>query len=278
MLIFKLVLTYLFFIDRISNQVCTEEICWRCTETSSNIIINCTCSECPSLHSECSSTECDFCKNNPSKKSYHHCLCNKCKKSLGVVKIVAISAGVVLCVIISILIFYHIKKQQKEKKRERRIIRNMNNNGININNGNNRNIFTDANNNNNIRFNRNTSSDYNSGSNRFIINRNLTLNFNIHNRYNNNTIIYPMKQISLDEILSYEKYLGPKICKKEYQKHNTICTVCLEKFKEDIDMVSLTPCFHLFHNKCLDIYFRKNKNAKCPNCNYDIINYFRNQM
>ena len=275
MLIFKLVLSYLFFIDRISNQVCTEEICWRCIETSSNIIINCTCSECPSLHSECSSTDCDICKNYPLKISYHNCLCNKCKKSLGVDKIVGISAGVVLGVIIFILIVYYIKKQQKEKQRKRRILRNMNNNGININN---RNIVVTEGNNNNIRFNRNSSYDNNSGSNRFIINRNLTLNFNINNRHSDNKIIYPMKQISLDEILTNEKYLGPKICKKEYQKHNTICTVCLEKFKEDIDMVSLTPCFHLFHNKCLDIYFRKNKNAKCPNCNYDIINHFRNQM
>ena len=146
--------------------------------------------------------------------------------------------------------------------------------GINVYN---RNIIIDTGNNYNIYMNRN--SRRNSNNNEFISNRNLILNFNIGNLYTDNKIINnPVKEISLDEILSYEKYLGPKLCKKEYQKHNGICIICLEKFKEDIDMVSLTPCFHLFHSNCLDIYFRKNQNAKCPNCNYDIINHFRNQI
>ena len=266
MVIFKLILAYIFLIDKISNQFCTQEICWRCIETNSNIIFNCTCSECPSLNSECSSTECDTCKDFPTKKTFHHCLCSTCKKSISidVIIIVVITSGFILGLIISILIFHHIKKQQKEKQRER-IIRNRNNHIINIYN---RNIIIDANNN-HIHQNRNSRYNY-SNINRFTTNRNLILN--------DNKIIYPIKNISLHEILTYEKYLGPKICKKEYQKHNTICTICLEKFKVDIDMVSLTPCFHLFHNKCLDIYFRKNINAKCPNCNFDIINHFRNQI
>ena len=71
------------------------------------------------------------------------------------------------------------------------------------------------------------------------------------------------------------EYLGPKQCKKEYEKYNIECTICIEKFKKRIDMVSITPCFHLFHYKCLKDYFQKNKNAKCPNCNFDIIKHFK---
>ena len=88
----------------------------------------------------------------------------------------------------------------------------------------------------------------------------------------------PEDPFDLYDILADEKYLGPKKCKKEYEKYNIECTICLEKFKDDIDIISLTPCYHLFHNKCLNQYFRKNKNAKCPNCKYNIINHYKKNL
>ena len=72
--------------------------------------------------------------------------------------------------------------------------------------------------------------------------------------------------------------MGPKKCKKEYEKYNIECIICLEKFKDDIDMVCLTPCSHLFHNECSYDYFHTNKNAKCPNCNFNIINHYQKHI
>jgi hypothetical protein len=141
-------------------------------------------------------------------------------------------------VIIIIIICCYCKKRRISNQNARineNIINNINKN----NNNNNRNIVININN-----------------------------NINSEGRLNNNNTI-------LDEIFNNEKYLGPKKCKKEYEKYNIECTICLEKFKEDIDMVSLTPCYHLFHNKCLNIYFKKNKMAKCPNCKFDILNHYK---
>ena len=102
------------------------------------------------------------------------------------------------------------------------------------------------------------------------------INYNIESQ--SNIIITIKKVLTLEEILTNEKYLGSKKCKKEYEKYNIECTICLEKFKVDIDMVCLSPCFHLFHYKCLYDYFHANKKAKCPNCNYDIINHFQKKI
>ena len=50
------------------------------------------------------------------------------------------------------------------------------------------------------------------------------------------------------------------------------CTICIEEFKENKSKVSVTPCKHVFHYKCLSNWLRKNvKNPKCPNCNYNLI-------
>ena len=93
-----------------------------------------------------------------------------------------------------------------------------------------------------------------------------------------NIIIPEKKSLTFEEILANGKYLGPKKCKKEYEKYNIECTICLEKFKDNIDMVCITPCFHLFHHKCFYDYFHANKNTKCFNCNYDIINHYQKQI
>ena len=266
-MVYKLLLIYLFIINRISTQGCTEDICWKCFDFNSSLLFDCNCSECPPLNSECSESECNFCEDFPSINVFFHCICDTCeeKKSKGYIKLGILLGSIILGVlVISLIFYYYLKKQKKEE----RIRRNMNR----INNIYNRNIIINITNNNNL------NSERNVGPNILYSNRNFMGNNNINNFYVNDKVIhYVTKNISLDEILNNDKYLGPKKCKKEYEKYNIVCTICLEKFIENIDMVSVTPCFHLFHSKCLDIYFRKNKNAKCPNCNFDIINHFKMQ-
>ena len=76
---------------------------------------------------------------------------------------------------------------------------------------------------------------------------------------------------NVENLLNNPNLLGERICKKEYEKYGTKCTICLEELKVGIDKVSLTPCFHVFHYKCLSDWLRKNtSNLKCPNCNFDL--------
>ena len=67
--------------------------------------------------------------------------------------------------------------------------------------------------------------------------------------------------------------LAPKSYIKEYgKKDGSICTICIEDFKEKKSKVSITPCNHVFHYKCLSNWLIKNViNPKCPNCNYNLV-------
>jgi len=202
------------------------------------------------------------------------CYCKKCypeeekkdeenKKSNSFVVIIIISS--VLFVAIIFLISYCCMKCRRSNRGiENEIIMNIDQ----ANNGNNINVRA-----------RNNNSNTN---NIFIYNnrnRNIVVNSNVNIINSNDGLHNPkIEETTIDDILADEKYLGPKKCKKEYEKYNIECTICLEKFKDDIDIISLTPCHHLFHNKCLNKYFRKNKNAKCPNCNFDIINHYKKKL
>ena len=60
--------------------------------------------------------------------------------------------------------------------------------------------------------------------------------------------------------------------KKYGIKDGNICTICIDEFKEKKSKVSLTPCQHVFHYKCLRKWLLQNVlNPKCPNCNYNLI-------
>ena len=76
-------------------------------------------------------------------------------------------------------------------------------------------------------------------------------------------------------LLNRDEFLGSKICKKEYEKYGSTCSICLEELCCEKDYISLTPCFHIFHYKCLSEYMRKSiKNIHCPNCNLDLLESF----
>ena len=76
--------------------------------------------------------------------------------------------------------------------------------------------------------------------------------------------------ILLKTILSPKKFL------KEYGlKDGNTCTICIENFKEKKSKVSVTPCQHVFHFKCLSNWLVNNvMNPKCPNCNYNLLEEF----
>ena len=79
------------------------------------------------------------------------------------------------------------------------------------------------------------------------------------------------KKKIIEELLNDDSKLGERICESKYEKYGTNCTICLEELKVGIDKVSLTPCFHVFHYKCLSNWLRNNVSTlKCPNCNCDL--------
>ena len=92
--------------------------------------------------------------------------------------------------------------------------------------------------------------------------RNPQLNYEEIQRENNKKII--------SNLLSNPLLLGERIYEKKYEKNGTNCTICLEEFKINTDKISLTPCNHVFHFKCLSDWLNESiSNIKCPNCNFD---------
>ena len=264
MLSYKILFVFIFLIrQRVINQ-CTENICRGCIQLGVKTFFDCTCSKCTtnSFTHKCTKDECDFCRKFGGTFAFD-CLCSKCSEEITVeeneneeektetnsaIKIFLSIIIVILFLLMFTICCYYLKCRQNSN--DERIIR-INNR---VNNGNNiiiRRVY-----NNNYNFN--------------------NINFQTNVYINSNNIIIPAKkEITLDEIFNDVKKLGPKKCKKEYEKYNIECTICLDKFKDDMDMISLTPCFHLFHHGCLYDYFQKNKSAKCPNCNFDIVTYYK---
>ena len=70
--------------------------------------------------------------------------------------------------------------------------------------------------------------------------------------------------------------LAPKLFLQEYgKKDGNTCTICIVNFKENQSRVSITPCQHVFHYKCLSNWLIQNfMNPKCPNCNYNLLEEF----
>ena len=107
----------------------------------------------------------------------------------------------------------------------------------------------------------------------YINNNNSNNNNNNSNSYSINNSIKNNNAKIIESMLSNEKLLGERICKKEDEKYGTNCTICLEEFKIGVDKVSITPCNHVFHFKCMRDWLRKeNTTYKCPICNLNLLN------
>ena len=75
----------------------------------------------------------------------------------------------------------------------------------------------------------------------------------------------------LDKLFS--KTMSEHLYKNEYNQYGGGCSICLENFKKK-SIVSITPCNHVFHFKCIKNWLYKNiKNPKCPNCNKDVLTF-----
>ena len=46
------------------------------------------------------------------------------------------------------------------------------------------------------------------------------------------------------------------------------CTICIEDFEEGEQVIKLTPCTHMFHQKCINPWLEKSN--ECPNCKTEI--------
>ena len=269
MLTLKILLIILFLFKSILTQSCHKNNCEGCylKRKENEKQAYCICEICieKKNYYQCHPEDCAYCNDNPKTYLYNSCFCKMCdvfnrtynyeEKEIKNYSISLIIVPIIFLLIFCICVFCCCIKCKAGNFENEIIIRDRNqNNQINI---------------------RPNNSIPNSDNRYLRITINRVNRNNIHST--ENIINSKGKEITLDEILNSEIYLGPKKCKKEYEKYNVICTICLEKFKEEIDMVSVTPCFHLFHNKCLNLHFRKNKNAKCPNCNYDIIKHYNKQ-
>ena len=94
-------------------------------------------------------------------------------------------------------------------------------------------------------------------------------NDNMNNYNENSENIEEINKEKLDILFS--KKMAEHYYKSEYNQYGGGCSICLENFKKK-SKVSMTPCNHVFHYKCIKDWLYKNvKNPKCPNCNKEVI-------
>ncbi len=92
---------------------------------------------------------------------------------------------------------------------------------------------------------------------------------NNHSNYENNENIEETNKIKLDEL--FAKQMAEHLYKSEYNEYGGGCSICLDNFKKK-SKVSITPCKHVFHYKCIKDWLYKNAlNPKCPNCNKEVL-------
>ena len=90
------------------------------------------------------------------------------------------------------------------------------------------------------------------------------------NNYNDN--LENIEEINREKLnILFSKKMAEHTYKSEYNQYGGGCSICLEEFKKK-DRVSMTPCNHVFHHKCIKDWLYKNiKNPKCPNCNKEVL-------
>ena len=87
---------------------------------------------------------------------------------------------------------------------------------------------------------------------------------NIRKKFGNSVLIKCLLKKQIEEI---------KYTRNFSIEYGDNCTICMENFVE-FDIISRTPCEHIFHKKCFDKYLKGIK-AKdklvCPNCNQNLL-------
>ena len=82
-------------------------------------------------------------------------------------------------------------------------------------------------------------------------------------------------------IEKFKKYeLKPIIFNEKINFNNCdTCSICYEKFILGKSEISITPCSHIFHHKCIIKWVNeKSENPNCPNCNFKFIEYMENPI
>ena len=90
------------------------------------------------------------------------------------------------------------------------------------------------------------------------------------NNHQQNDIRVTMQRDENKE-LTYIKYndITPQYCSTHSIVKTTDCTICLENFQNDDDIL-ITKCKHLFHKKCA-VQWLTNYSVKCPICKNKIV-------
>lgn len=93
----------------------------------------------------------------------------------------------------------------------------------------------------------------------------------------NNTfsLVFSINSIPSIEDIQYirNKHVSHLPSYKKINKNiNNICTICFEQYIIGEYYRILPNCQHIYHKKCIDKWFKKDKDMKCPNCR---INYLK---
>ena len=97
---------------------------------------------------------------------------------------------------------------------------------------------------------------------------------NERNNLENDEKIDYLQQIENRKKIEY--LFNTKLYPKKYTNINgdneDSCSICLDNFIEEKNLISLTPCGHIFHYQCLKKWAEEKKEQfKCPNCNFDFL-------
>ena len=57
-----------------------------------------------------------------------------------------------------------------------------------------------------------------------------------------------------------------------YKKNNKECSICLESYSDNDEVVVFNCLSHVYHKKCLYKWFVVEKNENCPLCRKDVLN------